>query len=113
MPCGGKLLGERRWQTLSLSRRVCLAGDTKLVDGNWALWPLKRDIVGTIDGQDYQFHSPVKRHKATERSWWKQPGVRMFGSFPCEVVMYSSESIEETYCETRRNRTPCPGRVTL
>jgi hypothetical protein len=64
MPCGGKLLGERRWQTLSLSRRVCLAGDTKLVDGNWALWPLKRDIVGTIDGQDYQFHSPVKRHKS-------------------------------------------------
>ena len=51
----------------------CLAGDTKLVDGNWALWPLKRDIVGTIDGQDYQFHSPVKRHKVTERSWWKQP----------------------------------------
>jgi polygalacturonase len=66
---GGKLLGSADGKQYHAVDAIPLSGDTTLVDGNWALLFAvnARNITlegpGTIDGQGFQFHSPVRGAK--------------------------------------------------
>jgi polygalacturonase len=61
-----KLLGSADGKHYHAVDAIPLSGDTTLVDGNWALlYAVKQTNVtiegpGTIDGQGFQFHSPVR-----------------------------------------------------
>ena len=61
-----KLLGSADGKQYHAVDAIPLSGDTTLVDGNWALlFAVKQTNVtiegpGTIDGQGFQFHSPVR-----------------------------------------------------
>jgi polygalacturonase len=63
---GGKLLGSADGKQYHAVDAIPLSGDTTLVDGNWALlFAVEAKNVtlegpGTIDGQGFQFHSPVR-----------------------------------------------------
>ncbi|GGA60692.1 exo-poly-alpha-D-galacturonosidase [Edaphobacter acidisoli] len=63
---GGTLLGSADGKQYHAVDAIPLSGDTTLVDGNWALlYAVHAKNVtiegpGTIDGQGYQFHSPVR-----------------------------------------------------
>jgi polygalacturonase len=63
---GGTLLGSNDGRQYHAVDEIPLEGDTTLVDGNWALLFAvhARNVTiegpGTIDGQGYQFHSPVR-----------------------------------------------------
>jgi hypothetical protein len=63
---GGKLLGSADGKQYHAVDAIPLSGDTTLNDGNWALLfavNAKNVTVegpGTIDGQGFQFHSPVR-----------------------------------------------------
>lgn len=60
------LLGSANGKDYHSVSAIPLSGDTTLVDGNWALLYAVRaknvtiEGLGTIDGQGYQFHSPVR-----------------------------------------------------
>jgi polygalacturonase len=62
----GKLLGSADGKQYHAVDAIPLSGDTTLVDGNWALIYATnaRNVTlegpGTIDGQGFQFHSPVR-----------------------------------------------------
>ena len=62
----GKLLGSADGKQYHAVDAIPLSGDTTLVDGNWALLFAvnARNVTlegpGTIDGQGFQFHSPVR-----------------------------------------------------
>ena len=62
----GKLLGSADGKQYHAVDAIPLSGDTTLVDGNWALLYAvnARNVTlegpGTIDGQGFQFHSPVR-----------------------------------------------------
>jgi hypothetical protein len=62
----GKLLGSADGKHYHAVDAIPLSGDTTLVDGNWALLYATnaRNVTlegpGTIDGQGFQFHSPVR-----------------------------------------------------
>jgi polygalacturonase len=62
----GKLLGSADGKQYHAVDAIPLSGDTTLVDGNWALLYATnaRNVTlegpGTIDGQGFQFHSPVR-----------------------------------------------------
>src|SRR5882757_9140038 len=66
---GGKLLGSADGKQYHAVDAIPLSGDTTLVDGNWALLFAvnARNVTvegpGTIDGQGFQFHSPVRGAK--------------------------------------------------
>ena len=61
-----KLLGSADGKQYHAVDAIPLSGDTTLVDGNWALLYAVKQInvtiegPGTIDGQGFQFHSPVR-----------------------------------------------------
>lgn len=63
---GGKLLGSADGKQYHAVDAIPLSGDTTLNDGNWALLfavDAKNITVegpGTVDGQGFQFHSPVR-----------------------------------------------------
>jgi polygalacturonase len=63
---GGKLLGSADGKQYHAVDAIPLSGDTTLVDGNWALLfavnakNITLEGPGTIDGQGFQFHSPVR-----------------------------------------------------
>lgn len=63
---GATLLGSADGKQYHAVDAIPLSGDTTLVDGNWALLYAVRaknvtiEGPGTIDGQGYQFHSPVR-----------------------------------------------------
>lgn len=63
---GAKLLGSADGKQYHAVDAIPLSGDTTLIDGNWALlYAVNAKNVtiegpGTIDGQGYQFHSPVR-----------------------------------------------------
>ena len=63
---GGTLLGSADGKQYHAVDAIPLHGDTTLVDGNWALlFAVQAKNVtiegpGTINGQGYQFHSPVR-----------------------------------------------------
>ncbi|WP_263419150.1 glycoside hydrolase family 28 protein [Terriglobus albidus] len=65
----GKLLGSADGKQYHAVDAIPLSGDTTLIDGNWALlYAVNATNVtvegpGTIDGQGYQFHSPVRGQK--------------------------------------------------
>ena len=62
----GKLLGSADGKQYHAVDAIPLSGDTTLVDGNWALLfavnakNVTLEGPGTIDGQGFQFHSPVR-----------------------------------------------------
>jgi len=66
---GGKLLGSADGKQYHAVDAIPLSGDTTLVDGNWALLfavnakNVTLEGPGTIDGQGFQFHSPVRGTK--------------------------------------------------
>lgn len=63
---GAKLLGSADGKQYHAVDSIPLSGDTTLINGNWALlYGVNAKNVaiegpGTIDGQGYQFHSPVR-----------------------------------------------------
>ncbi len=63
---GAVLLGSGNGKDYHAVDAIPLSGDTTLVDGNWALLYAVRarnvtiEGPGTIDGQGFQFHSPVR-----------------------------------------------------
>src|SRR5215472_8707577 len=63
---GAKLLGSADGKQYHAVDPIPLSGDTTLIDGNWALLyavnakNITIEGPGTIDGQGYQFHSPVR-----------------------------------------------------
>lgn len=66
LAAGATLLGSADGKQYHAVDAIPLHGDTTLVDGNWALlFAVKAKNVtiegpGTIDGEGYQFHSPVR-----------------------------------------------------
>src|SRR6201996_5049410 len=65
----GKLLGSADGRQYHAVDEIPLSGDTTLNDGNWALLfavnakNVTLEGPGTIDGQGFQFHSPVRDAK--------------------------------------------------